>query len=52
MNTEDVNSSAAKAKEQLEYCCESACDKFYVKQYIRELEHKIKELEDKLNGRN
>jgi hypothetical protein len=46
MNTEEEKCLAIKAKEQLSYCCESACDKIYTEAYIEKLEMKIKELKN------
>jgi hypothetical protein len=56
MNTDEEKCSACnlldEANWQLELCCESACDKQPVKDYIEYLENKIVELEEMLNGRN
>lgn len=45
MNTDDANSLAVEANRQLDNCCESACEKDPVREYINYLEHKINLLE-------
>jgi HPt (histidine-containing phosphotransfer) domain-containing protein len=53
MNTREEKSSACnlflEANKQLNHCCESACEKQPVRDYIEFLENRIIELERKLN---
>ncbi len=45
MNTEQEKCLATNAHHQIDICCQTLCEKDIVKNYIKYLEEKIKELE-------
>lgn len=51
MNGEDsLATSKINAAHQLSCCCESACDKYLIYEYIIMLEQKVEELEKELQN--
>ena len=44
-----AKSLAVQAKQQISICCETLCDREVVKQYIQQLEDRIKGYENDLN---
>lgn len=51
MSTRGAKSLAVRAKQQISICCETLCEKNVVEEYIKELESRIKFLEDEYFAR-
>ena len=49
MNIRGEKSLAVNAKQQISICCQTLCDREVVEKYIKELEDRIIELQNKIN---